>query len=183
MRVQVARDEKKFQVMSSSRVAGKVLFKPKRWRRFPLRFAKLWYEYGEELVAEAATDNEGRFQFNRVPGFDGAVIISMICIIDGEDVSELHQVGGEEYRYRYPSNKGETIESVGLHPDKLEIVICDEEWQPDLILRDLLLAAEPSTPRSELESEFVNLYLDEIEPDVELQRIYTEFDMRFDSGS
>ena len=159
----IARDKDEFQVLSRSKVSGKVLFEPKRWRRFPLRFAMIWYEYNRELVAETTTDNEGRFSFDRVPGLGGVIICSMKCILDNEEIFDLHPIGGGEYRYRFPRMEKGTIDSIDMNSLELEIVITEEEWQPDLLLREILIEHISGTPSFGFEDELKHLYDDEID--------------------
>ena len=136
----IARDKNEFQVLSQCSVAGKILFEPKKGRKFALRFANIWYEYGGEKVAETTTDKEGKFIFKRVPGLNGGIFYSMQCILP-EEKFDLRQMGDKgEYAARFPEQKGQGIDSTGQKPTDLEIMITDPEWIPDLMMREFVIS-------------------------------------------
>lgn len=165
----VARNENSFQVISRCSLAGKILFEPKKGKRFPLRFAQIWYEYKGERIAEAITDNEGKFKFERLPGLEGAIIYSLKAIIKGGKY-DIRQLGGDEYIGRFPQGKG--IDSSGQDPRCLEIIIEESDWLPDLMLREYILGGLKGNPQMVAREDLWEIYQEEIEE--EFKKIINE---------
>jgi len=170
----VARDEKQWQVLSRCSVAGKILFEPKKGRKFPLRFTMIWYEHGGEKVSETTTDNEGKFIFQRVPGLDGVIVYSMKCILPKEKY-DLRQMGGDEYNARFPEEKGKGIDSTGQKPTNLEIVITDPYWIPDLIMREFVISGLQGVPPLTAPQKLWDVFKEEI--DQEIQTMASELNL------
>lgn len=138
---QVARDEESYQVISRCSLAGKILFEPKKGKRFPVRFAWIWYEYNGGIYAEKVTDNEGKFFFELVPDLNGRIAITMKIVIDGEEICDLKKIGGEDYIFYFPEDKNQTIGSAAENYTDLEIILDKEENQPDFFIRELIISA------------------------------------------
>lgn len=157
----VARNENSFQVISRCSIAGKILFEPKKGRRFPVRFAWIWYEYNGGVYAEKVTDNEGKFFFEFVPDLNGRIAIFMKIVIDGKEICDLKKIGGEDYVFYLPKEKNQTIGSLAKNYNDLEIILDEEENQPDFIIRELIISAF-----KERKLELTHIFADEIEQDI-----------------
>lgn len=157
----VARDEKSFQVINRCSLAGRVLFEPKKGKRFPVRFAWIWYEYNGGIYTERVTDNEGRFFFEYVPDLNGRIAISMKIVIDGQEICDLKKIGGGDYIFYYPEEKGQTIGNKAENYSNLQIVINEGEYQPDFIIREIIISSF-----KEKKEELTEIFLDEIKEDI-----------------
>ncbi len=159
----VAREEKSYQVINRCSLAGKILFEPKKGKKFPLRFAQIWYELngGIPEYGEKVTDDDGKFFFEFVPNLDGRIAISMKIVIDGKEICDLKKIGGGEYIFYFPKEKNQSIGSVAEDPVNIEIVLDNEENQPDFIIREIIISAF-----KEKKEELTDIFLDEIKNDI-----------------
>lgn len=166
---QVARDEKSYQVISRCSLAGRVFFEPKKDKRFPVRFAWIWYEYNGGIYAEKVTDNEGKFFFELVPDLNGRIAITMKIVIDGEEICDLKKIGGEDYIFYFPEDKNQTIGSAAENYTDLEIILNKEENQPDFFIRELIISAF-----KEKNIGLSDIFLEEIKQDI--NELFKQYD-------
>ncbi len=162
MTIGIARNEKNYQVINRSRIAGRILFSPKANYEFPLRLAKMIYEVQGKVVAETTADEEGRFEFKNVTDFNGRIQCTMICMIGGDEGFELKKIGGEPYRFRFPEDEDKMISSLDGSPESLKIMLKKPEWQPDFIYREIIISCIPGMALPKFKEEIAHLYDDEI---------------------